>query len=61
MHRGHLLQALTPLYLGRAGSFVLENLESDAPQVDLRLEELCLAFERLKPYLQERWKASKEW
>jgi hypothetical protein len=60
MHRGHLLQALTPLYLGRAGSFVLENLESDAPQVDLRLEELCLAFERLKPYLQERWKASEE-
>jgi len=58
MHRAHLLQALTPLYLGRAGSFVVENLESEAAEVDGRLEELCLAFERLKPYLLERWKAT---
>jgi hypothetical protein len=57
MHRAHLLQALTPLYLGRAGSFVVENLERDAAEVDRKMEELCLAFERLKPYLLERWKA----
>jgi len=58
MHRAHLLQALTPLYLGRAGSFVVENLDSDAAEVDRRLELLCLAFERLKPYLLERWTAT---
>jgi hypothetical protein len=57
IHRAHVLQALTPLYLGRAGAFVVDNLERDAADVDLRLEELCLAFERLKPYLLERWKA----
>jgi hypothetical protein len=57
IHRAHVLQALTPLYLGRAGSFLLENLDRDAAHVDRRLEELCLAFERLKPYLLERWKA----
>jgi len=60
MHRGHLLQAMTPLYLGRVGSFVLENLESDAAEVDRRLLELSSTFGRLKTYLRQRWSATGE-
>lgn len=56
MHKGHLLQAMTPLYLGRAASFVLEHREQPRAEVDGAVEELCVAFEREKPYLLERWK-----
>lgn len=55
IHRGHLLQAITPVYLGRAGSFILENLDRPAGEVDREVEDLCLAFERERPYLLERW------
>lgn len=55
IHRSHLLQAITPLYLGRAASFVLENLKRPAAEVERRVEELCEAFARERPYLLERW------
>jgi hypothetical protein len=55
MHKGHLLQAMTPLYLGRAASFVLEHREQPRSDVECAVEELCGAFEREKPYLLERW------
>jgi glycosyltransferase involved in cell wall biosynthesis len=57
VHREHLLQSLTPLYLGRVASFVLSTQESDAADVERRLEALCLEFEQQKPYLIERWDA----
>jgi glucosylglycerate synthase len=52
---GQLLSSLTPLYLGRVASFVLETETLDAIQVEERIEHLCLTFEKLKPYLTERW------
>ena len=56
MPREHLLKSLTPLYLGKVASFVIETWESTAEEVEHRLEELCLTFEREKPYLSKRWK-----
>ncbi len=53
--REHMLQSLVPLYLGRTASFVLEVRESSAAQVEERIEQLCLVFEREKPYLTHRW------
>lgn len=55
MERGHILRSLTPLYLGRVASFVIETRDLDAPAVDDRIEHLCLCFERLKPYLKALW------
>lgn len=55
LHRGHLLRSLTPLYLARVASFVIETREMFAAEVETRIENLCLAFENLKPYLKERW------
>jgi len=55
IHRDHLLKALIPLYLGRTSSFVAENLETDSREFEQRLDALCLEYERLKPYLMERW------
>jgi glycosyltransferase involved in cell wall biosynthesis len=51
----HILKTLTPLYLGKVASLVQDMAESNAQEVEKRLEELCLVFEKLKPYLIERW------
>jgi hypothetical protein len=56
LHREHLLKSLTPLYLGRTASFVLETQEGDAAQVERSVESLCVLFEQQKPYLVERWR-----
>lgn len=51
----HLLRSLIPLYLGRTASFVLEMMESSAEEVEARIENLCLVYERLKPALLQKW------
>jgi hypothetical protein len=51
----HLLRSLIPLYLGRTASFVLEMMESTAEEVEARIENLCLVYERFKPELLRRW------
>jgi glucosylglycerate synthase len=53
--REHIIKSLTPLYLGKVASFVIETWDSGAEGVEARLEELCLAFEKGKSYLIERW------
>jgi hypothetical protein len=60
LDRDHLLQSLVPLYLGRTASFVLEVKDSDAPQVEARIEQLCRVFEAGKPYLARQWDPAKE-
>ncbi len=53
--RAHLLKSLTPLYLGRVASFVLEAEPLVAAEVEDRIESLCVEFERQKAYLKEQW------
>ncbi|HPQ14285.1 MAG TPA: cell wall biosynthesis glycosyltransferase [Bryobacteraceae bacterium] len=55
LERGHLLRSLTPLYLARVASFVIETENLFSAQVEEKIEELCLCFERMKPYLIARW------
>jgi len=55
VHREHLLKSMIPLYLGRVASFVKENKESSANEVEEKIESLCNVFEEMKPYLIERW------
>jgi len=56
MPRDHLLRAITPLYLGWVGSFILEMQEAGPNEVEERLEKLCLGYEAQKPYLISRWR-----
>ena len=58
LDRDHLLQSLVPLYLGRTASFVLEVTESNATQVEERIEQLGQVFEAEKPYLTQHWDAA---
>ncbi len=53
--REHLLKSLTPLYIGKVASFVLETRDSTAEEVEDRIEKLCVAFEKMKPLLLEKW------
>jgi glycosyltransferase involved in cell wall biosynthesis len=55
IHREHLLKSMIPLYLGRVASFVKENQECSANEVEEKIESLCKVFEEMKPYLIERW------
>ncbi len=56
IHRDHILQALVPLYRGRVAAFTQELAGADETQVDAAIENLCLAYEQLKPYWIESWK-----
>jgi glucosylglycerate synthase len=55
MNRDHIVQSLAPLYRGRIASYVMGNHEATPEQVEAGIEESCREFERLKPYLVERW------
>jgi glycosyltransferase involved in cell wall biosynthesis len=55
MNIDHVLKTLTPLYLGKVASLVLEMSASSAHEVEERLEALCRAFEKTKPYLIDGW------
>jgi hypothetical protein len=53
--RDHIVQALVPLYRGRALTFLLENQDASAEGIEKNVESLCGEFERMKPYLLEIW------
>ena len=54
--RDHIIQALAPLFRGRAFTFLTENINGSDADVENNIESLCLEFERTKPYLLEIWK-----
>jgi len=55
--RDHIIQALAPLFRGRVCTFLGENRNASATEVENNIESLCLEFERLKPYLLQMWKS----
>jgi hypothetical protein len=60
INRGHLVQALAPLYRGMTHSFLLEHPDSSPAEMEAASEMLCSEFELQKPYLRERWKTKVE-
>lgn len=55
LNRGHLLGALTPLYLAWVGSFLRSSDGDEAAGIEL-LQLTAAAFEQEKPYLVSRWR-----
>jgi glucosylglycerate synthase len=60
INRDHLVQALVPLYRGKIYSFIAEYADASATELEEASENLCMEFERQKPYLTEKWKAGVE-
>jgi glycosyltransferase involved in cell wall biosynthesis len=58
VERGLLLRSVTPLYLARVASFVIETQTMGASEVEERIEHLCMEFENQKPYLIALWDGS---
>ena len=54
INRGHLLGALTPLYLAWVASHIILADSGTAPEV--HIENQAAAFENDKPYLVSRWR-----
>jgi hypothetical protein len=54
LNRGHLLGALTPLYLAWVASHIL--LTSQGTDPERHIEAVAAAFETDKPYLVSRWR-----
>ena len=55
--RDHIIQALAPLYRGRAYQFLAQNLQASSVVLEEHIESLCRTFERFKPYLVKLWTA----
>lgn len=55
LERSHILRSLTPLYLARVASFVIETRELFSLTFEDKIEQLCLRYETLKPNLLSGW------
>jgi hypothetical protein len=53
INRGHLLGAMTPLYLAWVASHLLQSAQTDPER---HIEAVAAAFEADKPYLVSRWR-----
>jgi glucosylglycerate synthase len=59
INRDHIIQALAPLYRGKAHTFLSENRDATGDEVERNVETLCVTFERFKPYLATLWNGGK--
>ncbi len=59
INRDHIIQALAPLYRGRALTFLLEHQDGSPEDIEKSVESLCREFEQRKPYLLEVWDGRK--
>jgi glycosyltransferase involved in cell wall biosynthesis len=55
LNKEHLLKSVTPLYIGRTASFVIEAWESSGLEVEEKIENLCREYEKNKPSFSDRW------
>ncbi len=53
--REHLLKSLTPLYLGKTASFVMETEKMEQHAAEEQIENLCGEFEKNKIHLIHNW------
>ncbi len=53
--RDQLLESLVPIYFGRTASFAIETRDMPTYEAEEVIERLCDKFEKLKPYLLQRW------
>lgn len=55
INRGHLVQALVPIYRGRVHSFLTVHRADDPEAMEADLEDLCQEFGRQRSFFVERW------
>ncbi len=51
----HLVKSLTPLYLGKTASFIMETADMGQDDAEREIEKLCMSYEENKEYLTRSW------
>ena len=51
-----LIKSMTPLYVGKTASFILEARDMVQQDAEAQIEKLCIEFENSKDYLVSNWK-----
>lgn len=59
-NRRRLVDMITPLYFGRIGTYCREVANLDSKQAEKVIEKQAEKFEKLKPYLKEKFKGWEE-
>jgi len=57
--RDHIVQALVPIFRGRALTFLTQNRDVGEDEIEKNIEAVCQAFEREKPCLVQLWDGGK--
>jgi glycosyltransferase involved in cell wall biosynthesis len=52
----HLIKSMTPLYIGKTASFILDARDMGQQEAEAEIEKLCIEFENSKDYLATSWK-----
>jgi glycosyltransferase involved in cell wall biosynthesis len=52
----HLIKSMTPLYVGKTASFIIEAKDMGQHDAEAEIEKLCIEFENSKDYLVSNWK-----
>ncbi|MFZ5523333.1 MAG: glycosyl transferase family 2 [Pseudomonadota bacterium] len=52
----HLIKSMTPLYVGKTASFILQAKDMLQQEAEAEIEKLCMEFENSKDYLASNWK-----
>jgi len=52
----HLIKSMTPLYVGKTASFILQAKDMGQSEAEAEIEKLCMEFENNKDYLVNNWK-----
>ena len=50
-----VIESIIPLYFGFIASFVKKTKKQDNQEAEKEIENICLAFEKSKPYLVANW------
>jgi len=50
-----LIKSMTPLYVGKTASFILQAKDMGQQEADAEIENLCMEFENSKDYLVTNW------
>ncbi|MGA8148871.1 MAG: cell wall biosynthesis glycosyltransferase [Gallionellaceae bacterium] len=51
----HLIKSMTPLYVGKTASFILQARDMGQQEAEAEIEKLCMEFESNKDYLVSNW------
>lgn len=52
----HLIKSMTPLYIGKTASFIIQAKDMGQQEAEAEIEKLCMEFESNKEYLVSNWK-----